>query len=81
VLEEGSYIIEGTPTEVGPWTFTLIADTGDGCVESKEYTIQILSGTGGPAKSVPTASEWGLVIMALLMAGAALLVLRRKGVM
>ena len=76
----GSYIIEGTPTEVGTWTFTLTADTGEGCQESKEYTIQIIAGAG-PAKSVPTNSEWGLLLMALLMAGAALVVFRRRGVM
>jgi hypothetical protein len=76
----GSYIIEGTPTEVGTWTFTLTADTGEGCKESKEYTIRIIAGAG-PAKSVPTNSEWGFLLMALLMAGAALVVLRRRGVM
>ncbi len=71
------YIISGTPTTVGIWTFTLTADTGKGCLESKKYTIEVLAAPG-PAKTVPTVSEWGMLFMALALAFCSLMVLMRR---
>ena len=64
-ISSGSIVISGTPTTVGTWTFTIIAtDEGLGCAIGNEYSITI---TEVPA-SIPTISEWGIIIMFTLLA-------------
>jgi hypothetical protein len=59
----------------GSYPFTVIADTGGGLSFSTPGTL-ILNGSSTP--TVPTLSEWGMFLLAVLLAGTAALTLRRS---
>ena len=69
----GSYVISGTPTTVGTYTFTVIASTSLGCTASRTFTIQIL-----PASAIPTLTEWGMIVMMLALIGFSIIIMRRR---
>jgi hypothetical protein len=69
----GSYVISGTPTQVGSWTFTITASTPLGCTDSRDYTIRIRGVT-----PIPTLSEWGMIFMAMALLMISVIVIRRK---
>ena len=72
----GSIEIWGTPTAAGSWTFTVAVQDQGGlqCSTSRDYTIRI----NGEAP-IPTLSEWGVIVMLLLLGGIGYAALRRRG--
>jgi hypothetical protein len=75
-LSQGSLVISGIPEKTGIWTFTITAsDQGDfPCTASGEYSIRI----GEPPATVPSVSEWGLALMAVLFGFMGYVVLKRR---
>ena len=69
----GSYVISGTPTEVGTWEFAITASTGIGCAETRHFKIEILS-----AAAIPTLSEWGMIILVGVLAAMSVILIRRR---
>jgi hypothetical protein len=69
----GSYVISGIPTQAGTWEFTINATTTLGCNDSRVYRIRVLG-----TSSIPTLSEWGMIIMALALVSISLIVIRRQ---
>lgn len=65
-------VISGTPTTNGLFSFTVTATDANGCPGSRTYSLQLPAGPGGPPAggSVPTLSEWGAILMALLIIAA-----------
>ncbi len=67
-------VISGTPTTNGSFSFTITATDANGCPGSQTYFLQLPAGPpgGGPpgGGSVPTLSEWGAILMALLIIAA-----------
>jgi hypothetical protein len=70
---EGSIIIQGIPTQTGTWEFTIIATVPGGCSVNRTYTITIRS-----AAPIPTVSEWGMIILALILAMISVVAIRRR---
>jgi len=75
VGSEGSYTVSGVPTETGTWEFTIIAETQLGCTAIQTYTITIRD-----AEPIPTASEWGMMVLAMALAAISFVVIRRRQV-
>jgi len=62
--------ITGTPTTLGIFNFTITATDSGGCPGNRAYAIVIaVAATSTP---IPTLSEWGLVILTMLMGLVAL---------
>ena len=80
-------VISGTPTTNGIFNFTITATDANGCPGSRAFTLQLPAGPPPPPPppggSVPTLSEWGAILMALLIiaAGTFLLVGHSKAAM
>jgi len=74
-LTPGSIIISGTPTQAGTWHFTITAqdDGGLRCSLSQDYTIRILN-----HNAIPTLSEWGMVLLGVLLLGSAVVLMRKR---
>jgi hypothetical protein len=67
--------LSGTPTETGTFNFTVSAiDDITGCVGSRNLSLTIRS----LSTAIPTLSEWGMIIMSLLLAGSAVWMIRRR---
>jgi hypothetical protein len=67
--------LSGTPTETGTFNFTVSAiDDNTGCVGSRSLSLTIRS----LHTAIPTLSEWGMIIMSLLLAGSAVWMIRRR---
>ncbi len=64
--------ITGTPLSAGIFTFTILATDALGCPGSREYSVSI-----SQLASIPTLSDWSLVLLALLMGMTAVKGLRR----
>jgi large repetitive protein len=64
-------VISGTPTTAGTFNFTITATDANGCPGSRAYLLQFGSGPPvPPGGTVPTLSEWGAILMALLIIAA-----------
>jgi hypothetical protein len=66
-------VISGTPTTAGPFSFTITATDAAGCPGSRAYTLQVAAvppPPPPPGGTVPTLSEWGAILMALLLIAA-----------
>ena len=66
-------VISGTPTTAGTFTFTITATDANGCPGSRTYSFTITAGPPPPVPpggTVPTLSEWGAILMALLIIAA-----------
>jgi hypothetical protein len=68
-------VISGVPTLIGTFTFTITATDANGCPGSRTYSVVIGAGAGGGGSppgggTVPTLSEWGAILMALLIIAA-----------
>jgi hypothetical protein len=66
-------VISGTPIALGLFNFTITATDANGCPGSRAYTLQLPAGPGPPPPpggTVPTLSEWGAILMALLLIAA-----------
>ena len=68
-------LISGTPTAVGTYTFTVTATDANDCTGLQAYTIVINSVI---PTSVPTLSEWGMIIFMVLMGLGSIYYLRRR---
>lgn len=75
-LNPATGVISGTPTAAGTFNFTITATDSSLCTGSLVFSIQI---TGvppppppppPPGGAVPTLSEWGAILMALLIIAA-----------
>jgi hypothetical protein len=65
-------VISGTPLVLADVSFTIIATDANGCQGSRNYAF-IVQATGSsppPSATVPTLSEWGAILMALLIVAA-----------
>jgi len=77
--------ISGTPTAAGPFTFTITATDANGCKGSLVYSSQITNAPPPPPPppppggTVPTLSEWGAILMALLVIAACTFFLAGNG--
>jgi hypothetical protein len=67
-------VISGTPTTLGIFTFTITATDANGCPGSRTYTLQLPTPLPPPPPppggAVPTLSEWGAILMGLLIIAA-----------
>jgi len=64
-------VISGTPTTAGTFNFTIIATDANGCPGSRTYAFVIAGGPPPPpGGTVPTLSEWGAILMGLLIIAA-----------
>ncbi|MEK6303287.1 MAG: ice-binding family protein [Acidobacteriota bacterium] len=65
-------VISGTPTTAGQFSFTITATDANGCPGSRAYFLQLPAPgpPGPPGSAVPTLSEWGAILMALLIIAA-----------
>lgn len=61
--------ISGTPTTVGSYAITITATNAGG---TADLNATIVIAAAAPPTPVPTLSEWGMLILPLLLAGAAL---------
>ncbi len=73
-IDPASGAISGTPTTGGSYSVTITA-TNAGGTATQNATMAI-AGAATPA-SIPTLSEWGLIVLSLLLAGMAALRWRR----
>ena len=73
-------VINGIPTAVGTFTGTVTATNGTAPDATQNFSITIVTAgpPPGPTATIPTMSEWGIVVLSLLMAGVARLTFRRK---
>ncbi len=69
-LNSISGAITGTPVTGGIYTFTILATDSLGCPGSRMYTIAIPQ-----AATIPTLSEWGMLLLAALLGLTSLRVL------
>ncbi len=69
-------LIFGTPTAAGTSMFTVTATDGDGCTGLQAYTI-VVNNVVIPT-SVPTLSEWGMIIVMVLMGLGSIYYLKRR---
>jgi hypothetical protein len=71
-----SGVISGTPLVLGTFTFcvTVTDSNTPACTVTQCYTITVAAPAGGPA-----LSAWGIVVLAILLLGAALIVIRHEG--
>jgi hypothetical protein len=63
-------VISGTPIALGLFNFTITATDANGCPGSRAYTLQVVAvppPPPPPGGTVPTLSEWGAILMALLL--------------
>ncbi|MFZ2492074.1 MAG: ice-binding family protein [Thermoanaerobaculia bacterium] len=65
-------VLSGTPTSIGPATFTITATDSAGCAGSRTYTLGATAAVGGD-----TLGTVGLGILILLLAGAGVLLVNR----
>jgi hypothetical protein len=74
LLNPGTGLISGTPTQTGIFNFTIRATDSIGCTGSRAYSIAIapVAAAGGP-----TLNLLGLTILTILLAGAGLFVMNR----
>ena len=74
-------VISGTPTTNGLFSFTITVSDANGCPGSRAYTLLLSTGGSPPPAggSVPTLSEWGAILMALLIIAAGGFVLAGYG--
>jgi hypothetical protein len=64
-------VISGTPTLNGLFSFTITATDANNCPVSQAYSLAIPIGPAPPpTAAVPTLSEWGAILMALLIIAA-----------
>lgn len=68
-LNGTSGVISGTPLVLAEVSFTIIATDANGCQGSRNYafTVQATGSSPPPSATVPTLSEWGAILMALLI--------------
>lgn len=69
--------ITGTPSAPGTYNVTVTASNAGGAATAN-YSITIAAAVAAAPIAIPTLSEWGLIILSLLMAGAVMLGLRRE---
>lgn len=74
-------VISGTPTANGLFSFTISVIDANNCPGSRAYSLQLGPGTSPPTPggTVPTLSEWGAILMALLIIAAGSFVLAGHG--
>jgi hypothetical protein len=72
-------VLSGSTTETGTFNFTVTAT--DSAVAREPCTGQTTRNLvikAPPSENVPTLSEWGMIIMSLLLAGSAIWMIRRR---
>lgn len=67
----GGCTLSGTPTTIGPYNFTIQVQDSTTAEGSRNYT-------GSVAASIPTLSEWMMILLGLLLAAGAALTLQRR---
>lgn len=77
-IDPASGVITGTPTAVGSSSVTITATNAGGTATLNATIVIAPAGAVTPA-SIPTMSEWGLIVMSLLLAGAAMAGSKRRG--
>lgn len=65
-LNVNTGVISGTPTAAAQSTFTITATDANNCVGTRGFTLQFSA--AAVVTAIPTLSQWGLILMALLMA-------------
>jgi hypothetical protein len=76
-LNASTGAITGRPTSAAPFGFTITARDTNGCTGAKAYTVTIAPA----AATVPTLSEWGLMMLAALLALYGVAAMRRRQTM
>ena len=75
-------VIAGTPTTAGTFTVNVTASDKDGVsnADAIQFTVAAAPPPPGPGgvASIPTLSEWGLMLMSLLLAGLAAVTQRSR---
>jgi hypothetical protein len=70
--------LSGFPMASGSYTFTVTATDSQGCIGFQTYTI-VIRPPLVPGPVIPTLSEWMLLILAIVLAGVGLALIRREG--
>ena len=73
-------VIAGTPTETGTFTFTITATDDEDCTGLHEYTLVINDAPAIVPATIPTLSEWGMIILITLMSITSIYYLRKRKV-
>ena len=76
-IDPATGAITGTPTAPGSYNVTVTASNAGGAATAN-YSITIAAAVAVTPTVIPTLSEWGLILLSLLMAGAVMLGLRRE---
>lgn len=81
-LDEDTGILSGTPDACGDFVFTIRAeDPISGCSGERSYSLVVHCEDIPPGgESIPTLTEWGMVLLAGLLAVAGFFAMRRSGV-
>ncbi len=74
----GTATLSGFPIATGILDFTVIATDVNGCSGNRRYHIAI-GAPLAPGPVIPTLSEWMLAMLAIVLAGAGISLLRRAG--
>lgn len=72
-LNPATGAITGVPVQTGLFNFTIQATDSQGCIGARPYTLTILAA----AAAIPTLGFGALAFFAVVLAGAALLVMKR----
>lgn len=69
--------LDGTPTEIGIFIFEVgLVDSSTNC--TKREPLSLMLAINPPSNSIPTLSEWGMIIFSMLLAGSAIWMMRRR---
>ena len=65
-------VLSGTPTQAGTFDFEITATDTNECPGTRAYTLTV---NPGP---IPTLSEWGMIMLSVLLIASSLFYLRRR---
>jgi len=77
-LNVNTGLISGIPTVAAQSSFTISATDANNCVGTRSYATQFTAVV--MITSVPTLSQWGMIFMALMLAGLVWPVLAKRGI-
>ena len=77
-LNVNTGLISGIPTVAAQSSFTISATDANNCVGTRSYAMQFTAVV--LITSVPTLSQWGMIFMALMLAGLVWPVLAKRGI-
>ncbi|MDP4029483.1 MAG: IPTL-CTERM sorting domain-containing protein [Gallionella sp.] len=71
-------IISGVPTAVGAYTFTVTITDANGCAGLQAYMVAIAAPVAATVSSIPTLSEWAMLMLAVFLGISGFAAMRRQ---